>query len=266
MNHAQKIKKLLDDRGWSASELARRAGLSQRSVAYIIKGAREPGVRTARLIANALGVGVDWLFDDAADWPPPRAGSDTRVIPDALLIEEVLQRRVGAFAILPGFLMHLEDDLRALVEVYDQAAPPSGREAIEKIRSYIERKTFLLAALAPWRELPRLLRQTPKLSTVFPVLRRIDELNRQVEDLAASLRLPRTEADQIIQMNLSVEDALRTILEVLVLTPEEADFASPQSKEPGKRQKARVRRLLSGYKNRTDSEAKTKRSASSKER
>ncbi len=72
MTLAEKIRALLRERGWSQSELARRAGLKQRAVCYVASDGRPARADAGVAIAKALSVSTDWLFDDNQDWPPPR--------------------------------------------------------------------------------------------------------------------------------------------------------------------------------------------------
>lgn len=51
-------------RGWSQEELAERTGLSARTIQRVENGSR-PGLATARLLADALGIGLDEVLGSA---------------------------------------------------------------------------------------------------------------------------------------------------------------------------------------------------------
>lgn len=95
MTVGDKIRSLLAERGWSHAELARRAGLHQRAVSYMIAGEREPRVRDAVSIARTLGVPIAWLFDDEQPLPPPPPSE--RLLPaditERTLVDELARRR-----------------------------------------------------------------------------------------------------------------------------------------------------------------------------
>lgn len=60
------IRKLREKKGWSQSELARRAGIRQGVLSYIESGrTKHPRSDTLAAIANALGVNVDRLIKKA---------------------------------------------------------------------------------------------------------------------------------------------------------------------------------------------------------
>ncbi len=67
MKHSQKIDKLLEDKGWSMAELARRASVG-REQARRLAIRIPPSVLAAIRIARVLGANADWLFDDKRAW------------------------------------------------------------------------------------------------------------------------------------------------------------------------------------------------------
>lgn len=91
MTPQEKIRNLLIERGWSQTQLAGRAGLSQRNMSYIVGSGREPGVKAAIAIATALCVPVDWLWSEA-DPPPPHTPS-LQHPSDHEIIDELVRRR-----------------------------------------------------------------------------------------------------------------------------------------------------------------------------
>jgi lambda repressor-like predicted transcriptional regulator len=71
VTHETKIEELLRLKGWSVTELARKAELSQSATDRLKK--RIP--KTARIalrLAHALDVPPEWLYDDSKGWPPPK--------------------------------------------------------------------------------------------------------------------------------------------------------------------------------------------------
>lgn len=70
------IQSMIDERGWSQSELARRAGTTSTTVSRIISKERLPGVEFCRGVAKALGMRDIEVLQRAglADPEPP---SDT---------------------------------------------------------------------------------------------------------------------------------------------------------------------------------------------
>lgn len=68
MSHAAKIAKLLEERGWSVSQLADRVGAPQSTVDRYVKRLPKP-VPICLKISEVLGVSPLWLFDDTLGWP-----------------------------------------------------------------------------------------------------------------------------------------------------------------------------------------------------
>ena len=74
MNIAEKADRLFAARGIkSQAEFAKTIGVGEVTLYNTFRKGSEPRVNTALAIARGLGVSVEWLFDDAADWPPPDA-------------------------------------------------------------------------------------------------------------------------------------------------------------------------------------------------
>lgn len=67
MKTAEKIKMLIEERGWSQSKLASESGVSQPNINNIINGKQSASNRTLEKIATALGVTVLDLVDDGKD-------------------------------------------------------------------------------------------------------------------------------------------------------------------------------------------------------
>jgi transcriptional regulator with XRE-family HTH domain len=67
----------------SASALAKVARVSKQTMSLWLKGSRRPGIDEAYRMARHFGVPLDWLADEAADYPPPGlAILRTRMLPD----------------------------------------------------------------------------------------------------------------------------------------------------------------------------------------
>jgi len=69
MNFTEKLSRLTADR--SKSEVARAASLSATTISNYIARGSLPRYDIAVRIARAVGVSVEWMLDDAADFPPP---------------------------------------------------------------------------------------------------------------------------------------------------------------------------------------------------
>jgi hypothetical protein len=73
MQIREKIARLVDrDRWRSVRSVAERAGVDDSTMTRV-RNTGVCAVGKAIAIARALDVPVDWLFDDAMDWPPPPA-------------------------------------------------------------------------------------------------------------------------------------------------------------------------------------------------
>lgn len=58
----RKLKYVREEKGMSQTELAYKAGVSQRHIAFIEQGVRNPSIDVAGRIARALGVSMDDIF------------------------------------------------------------------------------------------------------------------------------------------------------------------------------------------------------------
>jgi transcriptional regulator with XRE-family HTH domain len=85
MGHEAKIRRLLADRNWSVSRLAKEMDAPQTTVDRLVKRLPE-SVLMAIQMARVLGVPAEWLYDDELDWPPVKA---TRI--DTSLPKEIQQ-------------------------------------------------------------------------------------------------------------------------------------------------------------------------------
>jgi len=57
-----RVKKLMEEKGWSQADLMRAAGISRSEVSRISAGVRSPSCSIMQQIAAALGVSVDYLI------------------------------------------------------------------------------------------------------------------------------------------------------------------------------------------------------------
>ena len=72
MGFHEKLDRLMDDREEVA--VNRKAGLGQGYIGGCLAAESEPGGFKALKLARYFGVPVEWLLDDAMDWPPPLPG------------------------------------------------------------------------------------------------------------------------------------------------------------------------------------------------
>lgn len=70
MNPNQKIARWISKTGVTQTELARRSGIAQNKISDIVKGKAKATAHQSVPLAKAMGVSLDWLFNDDLDWPP----------------------------------------------------------------------------------------------------------------------------------------------------------------------------------------------------
>lgn len=56
-----KLMRLIDSKGWSQAELARRADISPQQISYYLKGDREPSKDNIKKIAKAFDIQTDFF-------------------------------------------------------------------------------------------------------------------------------------------------------------------------------------------------------------
>lgn len=98
MDTKTKLKLLCDERGWSQAELLRQAGdpiTASTYSAYLKSNKTDLTFKTAYAFAQALGVDLNWLADDAEKMPP------RKLVPDPLTLDE-REREVLRIAQLLG--------------------------------------------------------------------------------------------------------------------------------------------------------------------
>jgi transcriptional regulator with XRE-family HTH domain len=109
MEYHERLAVALELRGWSQGQLAARtahlgARVSQSHISMILRGEREPGIKTMEVLARALGVSIDWLCG-----LPPREGSVLEPDEDALLKVTTLQPIFHAVIIATSLFNRLAD-------------------------------------------------------------------------------------------------------------------------------------------------------------
>lgn len=57
-----RLQECLAERSWSQSDLARASGITRASISRYVKDDRQPNMKQAVAIADALMVSLDWLF------------------------------------------------------------------------------------------------------------------------------------------------------------------------------------------------------------
>lgn len=77
-NFSEWLKKELNDRNWKQADLVRESKLDSAVISNIINGKRKAGESTARAIAKALGLPVDYVFEIADILPKKNELSPAR--------------------------------------------------------------------------------------------------------------------------------------------------------------------------------------------
>lgn len=71
MEFGPKIEMLIDRKGWTVAELARRTNISKTTIGHWVEGKRKPFSDFLLRVADAFGVDPNFLTDDELDEPPP---------------------------------------------------------------------------------------------------------------------------------------------------------------------------------------------------
>jgi hypothetical protein len=145
MNFSDKLRALTADK--SRIQLAKAAGVPRQAIQDHIRKGFTPTARRALVIANALGVSVDWLIDDRQGMPPvSRALSPSDV---TKAVQEFTAARAGPRSAQSCSVVFRR--LRSLPKVYQDLVPPTGNEktleksALAVKRSFISDMTVLNA-------------------------------------------------------------------------------------------------------------------------
>src|SRR5690349_10952794 len=70
IDFGMQLLKLLEDKGWTQADLARRTGRSRTAISDVISGKRPIGQKLALDIATALNIDADDFFRNAGLLPP----------------------------------------------------------------------------------------------------------------------------------------------------------------------------------------------------
>jgi transcriptional regulator with XRE-family HTH domain len=94
MKFHEKLRTRVEALGLNKARAARDAGLPESTISsYLSKHKSLPRIDIAFKIAKAIGVPLEWLADDRADWPPPiPAAGVVENIQDGFLMREVCRR------------------------------------------------------------------------------------------------------------------------------------------------------------------------------
>lgn len=64
MDATEKIKEMMKQRGWSAYKLAKKSGLSETTIANLIRRNTVPSIPTVEAICNGFGISLSQFFSD----------------------------------------------------------------------------------------------------------------------------------------------------------------------------------------------------------
>lgn len=64
MDATEKIKEMMKQRGWSAYRLAKQSGLSETTIANLIRRNTVPSIPTVEAICNGFGISLSQFFSD----------------------------------------------------------------------------------------------------------------------------------------------------------------------------------------------------------
>jgi transcriptional regulator with XRE-family HTH domain len=94
MTFHEKLRMRVEALGLNKARAAREAGLPESTISsYLSKDKSLPRIDIAFKIARAIGVPLDWLADDKANWPPPiPAAGVVENIQDGFLMREICRR------------------------------------------------------------------------------------------------------------------------------------------------------------------------------
>jgi transcriptional regulator with XRE-family HTH domain len=76
-----RVRKLRQERRWSQQELSLRSGISTPHISSIERGKRFPSLDYAMRLADSLGVPLNALCDESADFKPPKMMSSPDELP-----------------------------------------------------------------------------------------------------------------------------------------------------------------------------------------
>lgn len=80
------LKRLREEAGLTQEELAKKCSMQKQSISRYETGAREPNIRTAKIIADALGVKLELLIPNEMDLETPSAETNGNDFPEFISI------------------------------------------------------------------------------------------------------------------------------------------------------------------------------------
>lgn len=127
MTFDRKVLAACEDREWTASDLARRVGVSKNTTGRWLSGQTRPYEESLVRLARVLDLSLDYLADDALDEPPaPALSEDERTV-----LEVYRALRLDAQAAIRGLTAAARQEaVESLDEDYHVAedeSPPSRR-------------------------------------------------------------------------------------------------------------------------------------------
>jgi len=158
MKFHEKLRKRVEDLGLNKSKAAREAGLPESTISnYLVKEESLPRIDIAAKIAKAIRVPLEWLADDAADWPPPEMKAKetlAKVEDETLVLELAIRMRRAHIWLLQALEKAAKIDWEAVqrgaaefTEDQDNFTPEMHK-ALEAVRQ-IEMANFLWQSLNP---------------------------------------------------------------------------------------------------------------------
>jgi transcriptional regulator with XRE-family HTH domain len=141
MNLKDKLRVLMARNGLNGQKLARISQVSDSEISRILQGKSRPGLDNAFRLAQALGVSLDYLADDALDEDPTRA----------METHSPEEQRILASALKIGYI-----EVLTILEVirnlgYDVAVARliGGKPVIEVDKAGLETRATVPATLTP---------------------------------------------------------------------------------------------------------------------
>jgi transcriptional regulator with XRE-family HTH domain len=132
------LEQQLRARGWSSSELARRAGISQSSVSNVLTGKQIPGLEFCKGVARALDLRTEELLQRAGHLPS---------MPEPVVEEqEALRLLRGLSGPMRGVALSLLRALDGSSSGDDTGTGSAGAESTPRPQSLTERLAFEIAA------------------------------------------------------------------------------------------------------------------------
>ena len=192
MTFHEKLRIRVEAIGLNKARAAREVGLPESTISsYLSKDKSLPRIDIAFKIARAVGVPLEWLADDNANWPPPiPVLGAVENIQDGFLMREVCRRlRLASMDVKERIEKAERIDWRSIASQIlnqpdDSPYPPSLEPEIELASSLFfadgELRKFEAsdAIKAHWRDLPPI-EASPEDLDFHKLLMRLRDLNRR---------------------------------------------------------------------------------------